>query len=275
MRLVSYQPHYFPRLHYFARILDADIFAVADYVQFVRKHAYHLADGTAPIGPSYQAHTPIKTEGGPLLIDIPTKHDGRQSILETRLAFAKPKDRLRNFRLVQVHYRMAPRFLELMPILEALYKRPHGTVAEINLDSILTMLGVVLEIEEAKSGALCREAVESALASSDFRLRRIVPFSTTSLSPSDKDAGRDANDWLVDACKAFGADEYYFGGTGAGAYMDFGKYEAAGIRLIQQDWKVAPYPQLHGEFVPNLSIIDLLMNVGPAEARAILLTKNQ
>lgn len=270
-RLVSYQPQYFPRLFYFARILNADIFAVGDYLQFVRKHAYDKPDGSRPIGPSYQAHTPIKTAKGETLIDVPTRHAGRQSINETLLAFATPKDRLRNFRLIETHYRTAPRFREMRSPLEAFFKRSHGTLADLTVDSIVFSLALLLDLP----GESSRKDVLRALASSQYRLREIMLFSETGIPPSDKDAGRDANDWLLDACRHFNATEYYYGGTAAGAYMRPEVFTGAGIRLVRQEWTCPPYGQLHGDFVPNLSILDLLMNAEPAEARKVVFTPNQ
>lgn len=271
MRLVSYQPQYFPRLYYFARILAADVFAVGDYLQFVRKHAYEKPDGSRPIGPSYQAHTPIKTAGGEMLIDVPTRHAGLQSIHETQLAFATPKERLRNFRLLEAHYRKAPRFRSLQPELQAFFERPHITLAELNIDSIFFSLALLLDLP----GNSLREEILHALAASQYRLRTIALFSETGIPPSNKEDGRDANQWLVDACRHFGATEYYYGGTAASAYMDMRAFTDAGITLVQQDWKCPHYEQLHGDFIPNLSILDLLMNVEPAEARDIVFTPNQ
>lgn len=271
MRLVSYQPQYFPRLHYFARILASDIFAVADYVQFVRKHAYHMPDGSKPIGPSYQAHTQIKTAGGTMLLDVPTRSGGLPAINETRLAFNTPKDRLRNSRLIATHYRTAPRFKEVMPHMEDFFQRPHETLGALNIESMYFALALMMELP----GTASPDDVMQALEKSPFRLRRTVLFSESGVASSDKESGRDANDWLVDACRSFGADEYYFGGSGADAYMDFSRFQEAGIKLVQQEWSCAPYPQQHGDFTPNLSVIDLLMNVEPARAREIVFTSNQ
>lgn len=268
MRLVSYQPQYFPRLHYFARILDSDIFAIADYVQFVRTHVYEHG-GERERGPSYQAHTPIKTADGVLLIDVPTKK-GLASIDETPLAFASAKERLKNLRILKTHYRTAPQAESLFPILEAFFAKPHQTLAEIDIGSTVLMLAVLLELPDPVLAGI--PEVEAALRKSTFRLRRLVPFSQTPIPPSDKESGRDANQWLVDACKHFGATEYLYGGTAASAYMDFAPFKEAGIALVQQAWKSQPYIQLHGEYLPNLSIIDLLMNVGPWRAREILHT---
>ena len=47
---------------------------------------------------------------------------------------------------------------------------------------------------------------------------------------------------------------------------------SANIQLIWQDFVHPVYPQLHGEFIPNLSILDLLFNCGP-QSLAILTQK--
>jgi len=264
-RLVSYQPQYFPRLHYFARILNADVFCIADNVQFVRKHAYHKADGSNPIGPSYQAHTPIKGANGLLMLDFPTKHSGNLNINETPFGFAKPQERTRHLRIIAEQYRKAPQFPDVYPTLEEFWRKEYATVAELNSASIAWGLSHLFELPRIE-----KQAVFSSLPHVDYRLSDVVLSSESGVPGSDKAEGRDANDWLVDLCKKYNADEYYFGGTGASAYMDFSKFEKAGIALKEQAWTLSPYPQLRGDFIPNLSIIDLLMNVSPAEARAIL-----
>lgn len=264
-RLVSYQPQYFPRLHYFARILNADIFSIADNVQFVRKHAYHKPDGSNPIGPSYQAHMPIKTETGVLLLDFPTKHAGFQGIHETELAFHNKNDSLKHLRIIGQQYRKASQYARVFPTLEAFFAREYKTVAEINIASMYWALAQLFEMPNFD-----QKNVDAGLPYTGFRLAEIFRASESGVPLSDKSSGRDANDWLVELCQKYGAGEYYFGGTGADAYMDFSKFERAGIALKQQDWVLQPYPQLYGEFAGNLSIIDLLMNVPPAEARGIL-----
>ena len=57
------------------------------------------------------------------------------------------------------------------------------------------------------------------------------------------------------------------------AYMDRSLFEQHGIKITVQDWKCKEYPQLYKKqqgFIPNLSIIDLLMNVSVDEAVKII-----
>ncbi len=66
---------------------------------------------------------------------------------------------------------------------------------------------------------------------------------------------------LLDICKQLDARQYL---TGASArnYLDEKQFEAAGITVQYQDYQHPVYPQVHGNFVPYLSIIDLLFNCG-------------
>jgi hypothetical protein len=73
---------------------------------------------------------------------------------------------------------------------------------------------------------------------------------------------------LVALCRAVGADEYLAGADGA-RYLDLAQFEAAGIAVRHQRYEHPVYAQEHGEFVPFLSALDLLLCEGDG-APAIL-----
>lgn len=74
---------------------------------------------------------------------------------------------------------------------------------------------------------------------------------------------------LINACKAVGADTYV-SGRGGRDYMDAQQFERQGIKLIYQEYVPVPYRQrFTGTFVPDLSIIDMLFDVGPETLRLI------
>lgn len=269
MRLVGYQPQYFPRLHYFARVLDSDIFTISDYLQYVRHHVYEHGDARER-GPSYQAHTPLKTGSGILLIDVPVRRggeEGKQLLTEAEIDYSTPWNE-KHLQNIEHHYKKTPEFSRVFPSLQILLQRRHGTLADLATDSIAWGLSHLFETEPDL------ESVSKKLPHSESRLKRIVRMSESGISVPDKDSGRDANDWIIETCAAFGADEYHFGGTSASAYMDFSRFERAGITLRQQEWTCSRYPQQFPKqgFIANLSIIDLLMNTSSAEARRILAT---
>lgn len=78
-----------------------------------------------------------------------------------------------------------------------------------------------------------------------------------------------ATERLVNVCKSIGADTYV-SGCGCAEYMDEKLYQKNGIKLEYQNYRSLPYKQhLSDSFIPNLSIIDLLFNVGPDSMRVI------
>lgn len=67
---------------------------------------------------------------------------------------------------------------------------------------------------------------------------------------------------IINICKALNASDY-LSGTGAKTYNDEKEFEKNQIRLLYQEFESPVYPQLWGDFIPNLSAIDLLFNCGP------------
>lgn len=55
---------------------------------------------------------------------------------------------------------------------------------------------------------------------------------------------------------------HYVSGPSAKAYIEPERFRAAGITLEYIDYSYVPYPQLHGDFAPFVSIIDLMMMAG-------------
>ncbi len=77
---------------------------------------------------------------------------------------------------------------------------------------------------------------------------------------------------LITLCKTFKADIFYEGAAGKN-YIDGKYFEEHGIKVEFQDYKHPVYNQLHGDFVPYLSVIDLLFNHG-TESLSIISNKN-
>lgn len=82
----------------------------------------------------------------------------------------------------------------------------------------------------------------------------------------------DRMDRLVNICRHFHADVFYEGAAGA-QYIDPGDFKRYGIDVVFQNYQHPLYKQLYGEFVPYLSIIDLLFNCG-SKSLDVLLGRN-
>lgn len=61
--------------------------------------------------------------------------------------------------------------------------------------------------------------------------------------------------------KHFGAD-IYVTGHGASKYLDHSLFEREGVAVEYMKYASRPYPQLHGQFTPFVSALDLVANCG-------------
>jgi hypothetical protein len=68
---------------------------------------------------------------------------------------------------------------------------------------------------------------------------------------------------VLEIVKALGGTRYVTG-WGARNYLDHEAFDNASIRVEYMDYQKVPYPQLHGEFTPFVTILDLVANVGKA-----------
>lgn len=146
--------------------------------------------------------------------------------------------RVDHLNLITTNYRTAPFFSEIMPYLSRLYENRCERLIDFNMASI-AMLMQFFDVE-----------VPIVLASS--------------LQPEGK-----ANDLLVDLLIKTQADGY-LSGVGAKTYFDPSPFDEAKLSVVWQNFTHPVYPQLHGDFMPYLSSIDLLFNCGIERSREIL-----
>lgn len=136
--------------------------------------------------------------------------------------------RQKHLKTLTFWYKKAPHFDTYFPQIKEIYNRGQQKLVELNVD-LLNFLLRAFEIE-----------VETRFASS--------------LRATGK-----GTDLMIDIIKAVGGDTY-LSGLGAKDYLDERKFEQAGLRVIWQAFEHPVYPQLYGEFIPNLSSLDFLFN---------------
>lgn len=262
MRLSDIQPQYFPRLHYFSRMLSSDVFIIRDDVQFVRHHRF--PDGSR--GVSHQAHTPIKGPDGVHLLTVPVKKGSYQPINRTGVSHEHSWDK-KHSRAIHSFYASSPNMRALVPEIEQLLHCRFQTVADLDIATMCWALGHVLgerlRIPEELSIDRMNELLDAKRAT---RLRRIM-LGSELLGPESYESSS-ASARIVTLCTTLGADEYMAGGTARQAYLDEDLLRRNGIELSIQSWSCPTYQQQHMArhgFIGNLSILDPLMNL-PAEA---------
>jgi len=73
---------------------------------------------------------------------------------------------------------------------------------------------------------------------------------------------------LIGICRALEGDTYLSGRDGVN-YMNLEQFHINGIKVCHQEYHPESYSQRFGEFIPNLSSIDLLFNCGPEGEKII------
>lgn len=185
----------------------------------------------------WQNRNKIKTAQGATLLTIPVRahHDSRLDEVETA---ENGKWAQKHWRTIEQAYAKAPFFEEYAGALKAIYVASYRHLNAINrrmLEFYVDALGIDTPLHYSSDLAVPGEATE--------RLANLI--------------------------EAVGGDTYYSGAYALEVYLDADLLTERGIGLELQHWRAPVYPQLHGEFVRDLSILDLMMNCGPESVNVI------
>ena len=77
-------------------------------------------------------------------------------------------------------------------------------------------------------------------------------------------------DRIIELCKYFNGVDVLFDGKKAQDFLDVDYLFQHNIKVVFQDYQHKPYQQLWGDFVPYMSILDLLMNHGKDSLKYIV-----
>jgi hypothetical protein len=83
---------------------------------------------------------------------------------------------------------------------------------------------------------------------------------------SDLSAEGSKSDRLLSILRRLGATTY-ISGPSARNYIELDKFANAGVSVEFMEYDYRPYHQLHGPFEPQVTVLDLLFNLGPKAAR--------
>jgi hypothetical protein len=128
-------------------------------------------------------------------------------------------------------------------------------------DEIYPLIETELKIEHKYLVDLCCRLIE--------KIARYLGIETIfTRSSSLNCSGVHKEKRILDICSKLNSKHLY-NGANAREVLDLKYFEEAGIRVEFQDFEHPVYPQLHGEFIPFLSVIDLLFNCGPGSGQYI------
>jgi hypothetical protein len=66
---------------------------------------------------------------------------------------------------------------------------------------------------------------------------------------------------VLEICRLVGADEY-LSALGGLRYLNHEEFEAHGVDILYPEYDLSPWPQMHGDFDPYVSSLDLVANCG-------------
>jgi len=179
----------------------------------------------------------VKGPKGAVWLTVPVRVHGKMRIMDVPIDNSKDWSR-KHASTLRAFYAKAPYFDDVYPVLEEVYEAEWESLAELNIEIIMRI---------AKLLDLNRQFIRSS-----------------TLDPQGKKM-----EMIIDLCKKVNAD-IYFSGRGAMKYQDPNTFKENGIELVYQQFEHPVYPQRFGEFIPNLSIVDMLLNIGVEKTREIL-----
>ena len=101
----------------------------------------------------------------------------------------------------------------------------------------------------------------------------VLQIETKTILSSDLDIDSKGSKKLLDICKELNADTYLSGELGIN-YLDVNIFKNENIQIIFEKFKHTQYIQKYLEFIPNMSIIDLLFNEGENSINILKNSKN-
>ncbi len=177
----------------------------------------------------WQNRNMLKTALGWQWVTVPVLYKYMEKIVEVRIK-SDTNWRRKHLQALITNYSNSPYFYKHKEFFEDIYSKKWETLASLNL-TIIKYLIQAFGIQT------------KLIMASDLILRE---------EPTER---------LIDICKTQKSKRYLSGRDGT-KYMDLKKFYDEGIEIVYQDFKHPVYNQLYGDYLPNMSAVDLLFNCG-------------
>ena len=186
----------------------------------------------------WQNRNRIRINDGTALLSIPVHTHSYPKINEVTIDNEKNWS-IRHKKSILYNYARAPYFDEIKDFVESIFEKKFQYLVDLNTEIIKFIMN-------------------------ELEIKSKIVFSSE-LEISKKGSGR-----VLDICKAVGADHYITGTFWAESNLRVEEFKKSNIDVEFQKFQHPIYKQIHGEFIPEMSIIDLLFNEGRKEAKKIL-----
>ena len=234
--LVAHQPEFLPWLGFISKASMGDAFFILDTVQFRKE------------GAANRNKIRIKNDQGWQWLTIPVE-DAKSKIMNlSEVRISKSEDwQKKHLQSLKFSYRKAPYFKQIFDEIENIY----------NSSSDETLIDFVIKF--------------ITYSFDKFKINTPV-YRTSELQKKGYDVSGSKSDMILNLCKIMDAKLFVFGQHGK-EYIEKEKFYEKNIKFTFQDFKHPKYNQIHGEFLQEMSCIDLLFNYGD-QACDVLYSEN-
>ena len=186
----------------------------------------------------WQNRNRIRINDGTTLLSIPVHTHSYPKINEVTIDNEKNWS-IRHKKSILYNYARAPYFDEIKDFIESIFEKKFQYLVDLNTEIIKFIMN-------------------------ELEIKSKIVFS------SELEISKKGSDRVLDICKAVGADHYITGTFWAESNLMVEEFKKSNIDVEFQKFQHPIYKQIHGEFIPEMSIIDLLFNKGRKEAKKIL-----
>lgn len=192
---------------------------------------------------SWQNRNRLKGANGEIVLSVPvlTKGKFNQKISETQINNGE-NWRQKHFGTISLNYKKAPYYKDYIDFFEDLYSKEWTSLNDLDI----YIMNYVLH---------------------ELNIKTEIFYDT------DFDFKGSNNDLLVEMTKALNCDTY-LSNKGSENYVDISAFTQNGLNHQYLDYKNVTYKQCYREFVPFLSIFDMLFNIGKEATYEIIADRN-
>lgn len=177
---------------------------------------------------SFTNRNQLKSPQGAFWLTIPVQTKGHtaSTLIETKID-TRQKWQKKHLNSIYLNYKKAPRFEMCYPKLEKLYQADFEYLSDLCFYQLLFWLR-------------------------EFKIR------TQIVRSKDLPVTGKKSDLILNLCEHFQANHYISGALGRD-YLDEKTFDKKSIKVTYQNFQHPVYSQIHGDFTPNLGIIDYWM----------------
>ena len=194
-----------------------------------RADVFVYLDNVQYIKNEFKNRNKIKSANGPIWLTVPVNYSFPEKITEVTIS-QRERWQHKHWQSLISCYQKAPYFKKYRETFTNIFEKTWTHLSQLNID--------VTE-----------------------KLKDLLAINSKTEIASKMDLPEGPTERLIAICKNFKCT-HYLAGADSRKYMDFDLFKKADIKVIVQEFQHPKYNQLFGDFLPYLSVVDLLMNHG-------------